>query len=61
MKSCRAIKLRRLCPTPLDLALASPRNPLKREVVVHPAWNTTEKFMKQYTIPVDFETAVDHA
>lgn len=52
MKTLRNIKLRTLCASTTDLALCSHKNPLKVEVPVHPKWNTTERFLEAYTIPL---------
>ncbi|KAF5337122.1 hypothetical protein D9611_003196 [Ephemerocybe angulata] len=52
MKSFRHIKLRTLCQTPTELALSAQKNPLKVEISVNAKWNTTEKFLNAYAVPM---------
>ncbi|KAK0456353.1 hypothetical protein EV421DRAFT_1699087 [Armillaria borealis] len=51
MKSLRNLKLRTLCPNPVDLFLARSTNPLKEEIVIHPSRALTSKFLAAYKVP----------
>ncbi|EFI28576.1 membrane protein [Coprinopsis cinerea okayama7 len=51
MKIARAIKLRTYCADDVDLALAKARNPLKKEVPVHPSPDMTDKFLDAFKTP----------
>ncbi|KAF8168284.1 hypothetical protein B0H34DRAFT_792908 [Crassisporium funariophilum] len=53
MKSIRNIKMRTFCSGPVDLALGRNRNPLKRDVPIHPSRQTTTELLTQYKVPID--------